>query len=190
MWNIHLVQRLAERKGSGGVVAGGKERRCAYLVLAFGLVHLLANIPIWRGREGLEGIERFVLPFLYVSLVSVFYFSSFLLHPCEPSPVYPHIPLALLTTVPRGLAEFKTFTRMYPKFRGQILKDQIRVQSLLTFAASTSPRALSHCQEQRAVRRTSAMRKVPRWLVTCSAHLEDRQAPAGMSLRTASTTSR
>jgi hypothetical protein len=26
--------------------------------LVFGLVHLLANIPIWRGRKGLEGIEE------------------------------------------------------------------------------------------------------------------------------------
>jgi hypothetical protein len=28
------------------------------LALVFGLVHLLANIPIWLGRKGLEGIEE------------------------------------------------------------------------------------------------------------------------------------
>jgi hypothetical protein len=69
MWNVHLVQRLAEWKGSDWVVAVGKETRYAYLASVFGLVHLLANIPIRRGRKGQEGIERSVTIFLYMSFV-------------------------------------------------------------------------------------------------------------------------
>jgi hypothetical protein len=56
MWNFHLVQRLAERKGASCVAPGGKERRCADLALVFGLVHLLANIPIRRESKGLRGL--------------------------------------------------------------------------------------------------------------------------------------
>jgi hypothetical protein len=126
LWNFHLVQRLAERKGSSCVGAGRKERRCAYLALVFGLVHLLANIPIWRGRKGLEGIERLVLPFLYVSFVSVFYLNSFLFDLCALSPVCSHFPTPLPTTVLGHFPEFLTFTRPHLKPRDQILQDQIK----------------------------------------------------------------
>jgi hypothetical protein len=105
MWNFHLVQRLAERKGRSCVVADGKERRCAHLALVFGLVHLLANIPIWRGRKGLEGIERFVLPFLYVSFVYGFYLNTFPFTSRALSPVCSNIPLPLAVNVLRHFAE-------------------------------------------------------------------------------------
>ena len=126
LWNFHLVQRLAERKGSSCVGAGRKERRCAYLALVFVLVHLLANIPIRRGRERLRGIERLVLPFLYVSFVSVFYLNSFLFDLCALSPVRSRCPIHLPTTVLRHFPEFLTFTRPLLKPRDQILQDQIR----------------------------------------------------------------
>jgi hypothetical protein len=113
MWNVHLVQRLAERKGRSCVVADGKGRRCAYLALVFGLVHLLANIPIWRGRKGLKGIERFVLPFLYVSFAHVFYLNSFLFTSRALSPVCSNISLPLAVNVLGHFAEFPASTRIH-----------------------------------------------------------------------------
>jgi len=112
MWNVHLVQRLAERQGSSCVAVGEWEERCAYLALVFGLVHLLANIPIWLGRKGLQGVLRFVIPFLYMSFISVFHLDDFPSCPCALLPDYSHSPLHFPTTAPWRFAMFLIFTRM------------------------------------------------------------------------------
>jgi hypothetical protein len=112
MRNFHLVQRLAERKGRGCVVADGKERRCAHLALIFGLVHLLANIPIWRGRKGLEAIEE-VCSTISVCVFRICFLNGFPLTSCALSPVCLNIPLPLAVHVRRHFTELPASPRMH-----------------------------------------------------------------------------